>query len=145
MDIPLQSIFSLILALVLGGLIGLEREYKRKGAGLQTNSLVALGACLFTEIAFGSFNSLTDKTAISFDPSRVVQAVAIGIGFIGAGIIIYRQSRVEGLTTAAGLWVAAAIGVAAGAGLYFLAIFTCFLAILVLFGLGAVERRLFRE
>jgi len=138
-----QIIFQLILAALLGGLVGFEREIKRKGAGLQTYSLVTLGACLFTMIAFEFFNFFLDKPGLSFDPSRVIQAVAIGIGFIGAGIIIFRQSRIEGLTTAAGLWVVAALGIAIGAKLYFLAILGTLLAILILVGFGILEEKIF--
>lgn len=140
----MQIAFQLVLALVLGALIGIEREYKRKEAGLQTYSLVALGACLFTLISFEFFNILADKPGVSFDPSRVIQAIAIGIGFIGAGIIIFRQARIEGLTTAAALWVASAIGIAVGSRLYFLAIFTTLLAIVILSGLGMLERKIFK-
>ncbi len=143
MAFQFQAIFQLILALILGALIGLEREYKRKGAGLQTYSLVALGACLFTKLSFIFFNSFSDKAGLSFDPSRVIQAIAIGIGFIGAGIIIYRKPKVEGLTTAAGLWVASAIGIAVGFELYALAIVSTLLAIAILAGLGILERKLF--
>jgi len=141
----MQIIFQLLLAALFGGLVGLEREYKRKQAGLQTYSLVTLGACLFTIISFEFFDNFLVKSGISFDPSRVIQAVAIGIGFIGAGIIIFRQSRVEGLTTAAGLWVVAAIGIAIGAKFYFLAIFATLLTIGILAGLGLLEEKIFKE
>ena len=141
----IQIIFQLLLTAFLGGLVGLEREYKRKEAGLQTYSLVALGACLFTMISFELFNFFLAKSGVSFDPSRIIQAVAIGIGFIGAGVIFFRKSHIEGLTTAAGLWVVAAIGIAVGAKLYFLAIFTTLLAVGILAGLGKLEERIFRN
>ena len=128
----IQIIFQLLLATLLGALIGFEREWKKKGAGLQTYSLVTLGSCLFTLIAFQFFVSFSGQD-ISFDPSRVIQAVATGIGFIGAGVIFFRGDKIEGLTTAAGLWAAAAIGVAIGANFYFLAVVSTFLAILILF------------
>jgi putative Mg2+ transporter-C (MgtC) family protein len=125
----------LLLATFLGALIGLEREYKRKGAGLQTFSLVALGASLLTVITlqFGSFNP------------AIIQAIAIGIGFIGAGVIFRQPSGTVGLTTAAGLWTTAAIGIATGTGLYFLAIFTTLLVLLVLSGLGLFEEKIFEK
>jgi len=141
----IEIISQLLLATFLGALIGLEREYKKKGAGLQTYSLVALGACLFTVISFALFNSFLAKTGISFDPSRVIQAIAIGIGFIGAGVIFRQSSGIAGLTTAAGLWTTAAIGIAVGAGLYFLAIFTALLSILVLSGFGLLEEKIFKK
>lgn len=138
-----QVIFQLLLATVLGGLVGLEREYKRKEAGLRTYSLVALGTTLFTIIAFEIFQNFLGKPGAYLDPLRVIQAVAMGIGFIGAGLIIYRQFHIEGLTTAAGLWVVAAIGVAVGVRLYLPAIFVTFLAIGILSGLRLLEDKFF--
>jgi len=140
-----QIIIQLFLAVILGGLIGLEREYRRKEAGLRTYSLVALGACLFTIISFQLFNSFFGQAGINFDPSRVIQAIAIGIGFIGAGVIFRQPSGTVGLTTAAGLWVAAAIGVAVGTKLYFLSFFGTFLAILILAGLRLLEEKVFKK
>ena len=140
-----QFILQLALAVALGAVLGLEREYKRKEAGLQTYSLVSLGACLFTIVSFELFNFFTGENGISFDPSRVIQAVAIGIGFIGAGVIIYRQPRVEGITTAAGLWCSAAIGVAIGVKLYFLALLAALFASIILIGFGELERKLFKR
>ena len=133
----LEHFLQLILAAVLGGLVGMEREHKRKEAGLRTYAMISLGSALFAIVAFAN----TD----SGDPIRVVQAVAPGIGFIGAGVIIYRQFRVEGLTTAAGLWVTAGIGLAVGVGLYWTAIFVSFLMILILEGLRLIEERLFKS
>jgi putative Mg2+ transporter-C (MgtC) family protein len=131
----------LILATFLGALIGLEREIKKKQAGLQTYSLVALGSCLFTIVSFELFSSF----GLEFDLLRIIQAVAIGMGFIGAGVIFRQPSGIVGLTTSAGLWATAAIGVSVGAKLYYLAIFTTFLSLLVLAGFGALEEKFFRE
>ena len=128
-----------------GKRIYLEREYKGREAGLRTYSLVALGACLFTIISFQLFDSFSNQAGVSFDPSRVIQAIAIGIGFIGAGVIFRQSSGPKGLTTAAGLWVAAAIGLAIGAKLYFLAFLGTFLAILVLAGLKLVGERALKK
>jgi len=141
----LQIIGQLLLATFLGALIGLEREIKRKEAGLQTYSLVALSTCLFTIISFELFNSFFGKTGITFDPSRIIMAIAIGIGFIGAGVIFRQASGIIGLTTAAGLWVTAAIGIAVGVKLYFLAIFTTFLSLLILAGFGKLEEKIFKK
>jgi len=141
----LQIISQLILATVLGALIGLEREIKRKEAGLQTYSLVALGTCLFSIISFELFNFFLLKSRISFDPSRIIQAIAIGIGFIAAGVIFRQPSGTVGLTTAAGLWATAAIGIAVGAKLYFIAIFTTLLALLILAGFGELEEKIFKR
>ncbi len=137
----IRILFQLILAILLGGLVGLEREYKRKEAGLRTYTLICLGAALFTIISLEAFNVYLGKPGVSFDPSRVVSQIALGIGFIGAGLIIFRGFHIEGLTTAAGLWVVAAIGVAVGTRLYFPAIFASFLVVLILAGLSLVEAK----
>jgi len=138
-----QIIFQLIMAVLLGGAVGLEREYKRKEAGLRTYTLVSLGSALFTIIAFEIFQAFSGKPGVALDPLRVIQAVAIGIGFIGAGLIIYRQFHIEGLTTAAGLWIVAAIGVAVGVKFYLLAVFATLLAVGILSGLRLLEEKIF--
>lgn len=137
-----EIIFQLVLAVILGGLIGLEREYKRREAGLRTYSLVSLGSCLFALIGFYGLQGLIEHPGVRLDPTRVIQAIAIGIGFIGGGLIVYRQFRIEGLTTAAGLWIVAAIGIAIGARLYFPAVFVTFLTVLILAGFRLLEEKL---
>ena len=132
-----QIIFQLFLATLLGGLIGLEREAKRKEAGLQTYSLVALGACLFTIISL-----LLAKSGI-IDPSPIILAIAIGMGFIGAGAIFHGENQIKGLTTAAGLWVTAAMGLAVGARFYLLAVCAAFLALIIFAGFGLLEEKIF--
>jgi putative Mg2+ transporter-C (MgtC) family protein len=141
----MEAAFQLILATIFGALVGLERRIKRKEAGLQTYSLVTLGTCLFTIISFELFNVFFGEVGISFDPSRIIMAIAVGIGFIGAGVIFRQASGVVGLTTAAGLWTAAAIGIAIGAKLYFLASFTTFLALFILAGLGLLEEKFLKK
>lgn len=145
MDYYVQIIFQLVLAVVLGAVLGLEREYKRKEAGFQTYSLVTLGASLFTILGLELFNFFTGQTGISFDPSRIIMAIALGIGFIGGGVIILKEQRLEGLTTAAGLWCSAAIGIAVGAKFYFLAILTTILAVVILIGFGEIEKKFFKK
>ena len=137
----LQVIVQLLLATFLGAFIGFEREFKRKRAGLQTYTLVSLGACVFTIVAF----RLVDYHLGIVDTGRIIQAIAIGIGFIGGGVIFQRPSHIEGLTTAAGLWVAGAIGVAVGIRFYFLAILTTLFTIFVLLGFGSLEKRFFKK
>jgi len=141
----IEIFLKLFLAAFLGALIGLEREYKRKEAGFRTYSLVSLGAALFTIAGFKAFSFFSEqvKAGISFDPTRVIGSIAIGVGFIGAGLIIYRQSHIEGLTTAAGLWLAAGIGATVGSQLYFTAIFATLLAIGILSGLRIIEEKYF--
>lgn len=140
-----RIILELLLAALLGALVGLEREYKKKEAGLRTHSLVALGAALFAITGSESFSGFSEKVGISFDPSRVIAGIVVGVGFIGAGLIFRRQFRVEGLTTAAGLWMAAAIGGAVGIQLYFPAIFATFLVIGILAGLRKIEEVIFEK
>lgn len=130
----------LLFALVLGGLVGLEREMKDREAGLRTYALVATGSALFTIIGLQMGEDIAGE-GMRFDPGRIIQAVAAGIGFIGAGVVIQRRLHVRGLTTAAGLWTVAAIGVAAGAGQIELAGIATVLLLFVLAGLHVVEKR----
>lgn len=124
-DAQFESLVRLVLAGLAAGLLGLEREAKDKPAGVRTFAVVALGACLFTLVSEHAFAG--DDAAVS----RVVAQVVTGVGFLGAGTIIQVRDRVEGLTTAAGIWAVAAVGVAFGAGLYVLGIgATVILAIL---------------
>lgn len=138
----LQMVMQLVLAAVLGMLIGFEREYRGKPAGLRTYMLVALGATLFTTI---SVNGIGGVFPGAFDPSRIASQVVVGIGFIGAGLIILRQDRIEGLTTAAGLWTTAAIGTTVGFGLYFVAIFSTLLVLFILWALKFLEDTIHKE
>lgn len=141
----IEIIGQLLLATVLGAIVGLEREIKRKEAGLQTYSLVALGSCIFTITSFELFNFFLNRTGVTFDPSSIIQAIAIGIGFIGAGVIFRQPSGIVGLTTAAGLWVVAAIGIAVGAQLYSLAVLATFLSLLLLSGFGVLEEKILKK
>lgn len=139
----MEIFLQLLLAALLGGLIGLEREYKRKEAGLRTYSLVALGAAFFIIISYETAGVLLGQVGVNFDPTRVIGQIVLGIGFLGAGLIIFRGFHIEGLTTAAGLWVTAAVGVAVGAKLYFQAIFVALVAVGILSGLRLVEEKFF--
>ncbi|PIW34699.1 MAG: hypothetical protein COW25_02450 [Candidatus Nealsonbacteria bacterium CG15_BIG_FIL_POST_REV_8_21_14_020_37_12] len=140
----IEIIGQLLLATFLGALIGVEREIKKKGAGLQTYSLVSLATCLFAIILFQFLNLFSGKDTI-FNLAGLIQAVAIGLGFIGAGVIFRQSSGIVGLTTAAGLWMAGAIGIATGTKLYFLAIFSTLLTLLILAGFGLLEEKLFER
>jgi len=142
--IMMEIMIKLMLAVLLGAVIGVERGYKSKPAGMKTHSLVALGAALFVIVGGYVFYDFTG-TQVSFDPSRVIAAVVAGVGFIGGGLIIKRQFEVEGLTTAAGLWIAAAIGASVGIGFYLPAIFTALLTLLVFHGVGLFEDKFVRK
>jgi putative Mg2+ transporter-C (MgtC) family protein len=142
-----QIFFQLFLAVILGGLIGLEREYKKRAAGLRTYSLVSLGAALFTILGIkaAEFYINLNNSSLGIDPSRIIGQIVLGVGFLGAGLIIIRESRVEGLTTAAGLWVAAALGAAIGIKLYLIAAFTAFLTLGILSILRIVEEKIIHK
>ncbi len=112
----------LILAFVLSSLIGLERERRQKSAGLRTHTLVGLGAALFMVVSKYGFGDLRGLPQVSLDPSRVAAQIVSGIGFIGGGLIFVRRDAVRGLTTAAVVWVTAAVGMACGAGLPLIAV-----------------------
>lgn len=137
-----EAIARLVLAVVLGGIIGLERERGERAAGLRTHALVALGAALVMLVSSYGFSGVLGKNIV-LDPSRVAAQVVSGIGFLGAGIIFLRRDTVKGLTTAAAIWLVAAIGLACGAGLYAEAVSVTVLALIVLALLRPVERRLF--
>ena len=128
-----EFVLRLFVAAMLGGVIGLEREYRAKEAGFRTHFLVALGSGLFMILSQFGFNDvLGHYEQVSLDPSRIASQVVTGIGFIGAGTIIFQKHVVRGLTTAAGLWVTSAIGMTAGAGMYVLSIATTVLVLLCL-------------
>jgi putative Mg2+ transporter-C (MgtC) family protein len=121
----IEMILRLLLATVLGGAIGLQRELTGKEAGLRTNMLIALGAALITVLSIKAFPGS--------DPSRLAAGIAAGIGFIGAGVILHRSGgAVVGLTTAATIWAVAGIGIAAGAGEYLIAVVATVLALGIL-------------
>jgi len=136
MDLTWEFVLRIFTAAILGGIIGLEREYRAKEAGFRTHFLVALGSALFMIVSAYGFEGALLTTEHRWDVSRVAAQVVSGIGFIGAGTLIFHKSEnaVRGLTTAAGVWVTAAIGLACGGGMYVLSIAS---TILVLAGLEA--------
>lgn len=140
--ITYEFILRLFSAAMLGGIIGLEREYRAKEAGFRTHFLVALGSALFMVLSQYGFGTVLSQIAhASYDPSRIASQVVTGIGFIGAGTIIFQKHVVHGLTTAAGLWVTSAIGMTAGAGMYVLSIATTILVLLCLEALNFILHR----
>ncbi|ETK31869.1 MgtC/SapB family protein [Microbispora sp. ATCC PTA-5024] len=134
----------LAVALVLSAAIGLEREIRQKSAGLRTHILVGLGAALFMLVSKYGFADVLGDGA-SFDPSRVAAQIVSGIGFIGGGLIFVRRDAVKGLTTAAAVWLTAGVGMAAGAGLWMLAVLATGVHFLVMFGLTPLVARLPRS
>jgi putative Mg2+ transporter-C (MgtC) family protein len=135
-----EMMLRLLLAMLFGGAIGYVREIKKKAAGLRTHTLVCLGSALFTVVSI----YMTMGT-INGDPSRIAASVVTGIGFIGAGTIFQAGGSVRGLTTAASIWICAAIGLAIGSGLYLISTFATILALLVIQLLQVVEHKYLRE
>jgi len=148
LSFDLITLGKLLLAALLGAIIGLEREIHGRPAGFRTHLLVSLGACLFviTSIHFYTvFGNFSGTQPVGVDPGRVAAQVVAGIGFLGAGAIIREKYSVRGLTTAACLWIAAAIGVACGVGLFGISIVVAILSLLSLLLLKKVELRLTRD
>jgi putative Mg2+ transporter-C (MgtC) family protein len=143
-----DEILRLGLAALLGGVIGIEREFREREAGLRTHMLVAVGAALFTVVSAFGFRDVLGSGSGAFvrlDPSRISAQIVSGIGFLGAGAIIRQGLSIRGLTTAATLWAVAAIGMASGAGSYAAAIITTVLVLIMLWPLRLVGRLLDRD
>jgi len=132
-------LWRLLLAIILGLLIGFEREYlSEKSAGTRTYALIVFSSCLFAYLSKFGFSDVFGL-ARGTDPSRIAAGIVVGVGFLGAGTIIVHKDKVIGLTTAASIWSSAAIGIALGLGFTRLAIFSTFLTIFVLLGIGVLE------
>jgi putative Mg2+ transporter-C (MgtC) family protein len=128
------------LATLLGGAIGLEREFGGKPAGLRTNILICIGSVLYTHLSLAMLSGSTGAVPAGTDTTRVAAQIVTGVGFIGAGTILHARGAVVGLTSAATIWVVAAIGIALGSGYYLEAVGTTLAVIIVLAGLGRVEK-----
>jgi putative Mg2+ transporter-C (MgtC) family protein len=133
-----QLLIQLLLAILLGGAVGLERELSGKPAGLRTNILICVGATLFTVLSL-------KLSGVRGDPARVAAQILPGVGFIGAGTIMHARGSVSGLTSAATIWVVSAIGMALGAGAFEEALGAALLVVVVLQGLGWLERYVSRR
>jgi putative Mg2+ transporter-C (MgtC) family protein len=142
LGLQLDLVLRLLLAALLGAAIGFEREVRGHPAGLRTHTLVALGSALFTELSIYGFPSSPGQPV---DPTRIAAQIVTGIGFLGGGAILKEGLNVKGLTTAASLWAVAAIGMAAGAGNWFLAIASTAIVLMALWPFGVIyewiERR----
>ncbi|MFZ0944526.1 MAG: MgtC/SapB family protein [Syntrophobacteraceae bacterium] len=139
-----EIVFRLFLSALLGSIIGIERERLDWVAGMRTHMLVSVGATMFMLVsAFGFRDVLVGHSNIVLDPSRVAAQVVSGIGFLGAGTIIFRSEMIRGLTTAASLWSVAAVGLSVGGGLYVAATCATGVVLIILVGIKPIERRLF--
>jgi len=144
-NVDFRVINPLVIAALLGGIVGFERERSGKVAGLRTHALVSLGAALLSLISvrlFLMYPSVNGEFGFDY---HLIANIVVGIGFIGAGTILRRDNRIEGTTTAASLWVVAAIGIASGLGLYAEAIFTTLIVYVILAGLWLIEKYFTRE
>src|ERR1700741_167435 len=137
-----RQIVELFAAFGLTALIGMEREIQGKSAGVRTQTIVGTAAALILLVSKYGFNDVLQDGLVVVDPSRVAAQIVSGIGFLGAGIIIFRRGSVHGLTTAAAVWESAAIGMAAGSGLFLLACVVTVMHFLIVLGFMPLARRL---
>jgi putative Mg2+ transporter-C (MgtC) family protein len=142
-----QYILTITIAAFLGGAIGLEREYRSKEAGFRTHFLVGLASGLFMVLSMHGFDDYVGQPGVIIqrDPARMAAQVVCGMGFIGAGTIIFQKNAVRGLTTAAGLWVTSAIGMTAGVGMYALAATATLLVIACLEATNFIHHHIFKS
>jgi putative Mg2+ transporter-C (MgtC) family protein len=142
-----EALLRLALAAVLGGMIGVERELREREAGLRTHLLVAVGSALFTIVGAYGFRDFLESgdAVVRADPTRIAAQIVTGIGFLGAGAIIRQGFSVRGLTTAATLWVVAAVGLASGAGYYSAAVITTGLVLIALYPLRIMAYQTLRR
>ena len=138
-----SSLFKLVLSFVLGAVVGSERRHKGQTAGMRTFALITMGACLAMLLSI--YIPQTYLNLKNGDPERIAAQVISGIGFLGAGAIIQMKGSVRGLTTAAGMWVSACIGLTVGAGLYVISVVACLLILFVLLFLEYLEKKLLRS
>lgn len=138
----MSVLVKLLVAVLLGGTLGLERTLAHKTAGMRTYALVSMGAALFVIVAQTIANRYLDAGIRGFDPLHTASQVIAGIGFIGAGLIIFKDDKLSGLTTAAGLWVASGIGLAVGYGLYPVAVIATIITLLIFTALWFIEQHI---
>ncbi|HAF61018.1 MAG TPA: magnesium transporter MgtC [Anaerolineaceae bacterium] len=138
MTFPYDDLIKLCVSLLLGGIIGAERERYKKDAGLRTTILISIGSTLFTILS----ERLGTSMGANLDTTRIAANIVSGVGFLGAGVILQEHGRVKGLTTAATIWISAAIGMACGAGEFFLAGITSLLTMIVLVAFTKIEDKL---
>ena len=140
-----EIVIRLFLSALLGSIVGLERERLDWAAGLRTHMLVSVGATVFMLVSAFGFSDALGHSNVVLDPSRVAAQVVSGIGFLGAGTIIFRREIIRGLTTAASLWTVAAIGLSVGEGLYVAATCATGVVLIILVGVKPIEKRLFTD
>ncbi|WP_083511822.1 MgtC/SapB family protein [Alicyclobacillus acidiphilus] len=140
-----EFVVRLLLSGILGAAIGVERKVHYKQAGVRTHFIVAIGSALMMIVSKYAFMDIINNHTIILDPSRVAAQVVSGIGFLGAGVIIFQRNAIRGLTTAAGVWATAGIGLAVGAGMYIIGIVSAVLVLVGFITLKPLERRFIRN
>src|SRR5579884_2385901 len=140
-----EVILRLLVATIFSAIIGMERERLERAAGLRTHALVGVGSALVIIVSAFGFRDILGTQDVVLDPSRIAAQVVSGIGFLGAGTIIFQREVIRGLTTAASVWAVAAIGLAAGAGLFLAAVSTTIVVLIILAGIKPLERRFFQH
>lgn len=141
-----EILIRLLTGAFCGAIIGIERERKEWAAGMRTHMMVSVGATLYMIVSIYGFSEVLNQDNMSIDPSRVASQVVSGIGFIGAGTIIFlRQGVIRGLTTASGLWTVAGIGLAVGGGMYVAGVATTLIALIILWVLQPIESYVYRR
>lgn len=131
----------MLLATILGAVIGLEREWRQRPAGLKTHMVVCLASATFTLVSLELVNIPTfDDPNIRMDPSRLIEAITNGVAFLAAGFIIFAKGKIMGITTGAGMWLAASVGLASGLGLWHIAIIATAIVIVTFIVVGKMER-----
>lgn len=139
-----EILIRLLTAAFLGGLVGFERERKEWAVGIRTHMLASMAAALVMVTSSFGFSDILGSAHVMLDPSRVASSVIIGIGYLGAGmILVAKPGNIKGLTTASGLWTTAGIGLAVGGGLYFAALIATVIALIILYGIQLLQRKLF--
>ena len=134
----IDLIIRLIIATIFGGIVGWERQADKKPAGLRTHMLVSLGSALFTIVSFADFEAFR---GLNIDPTRIAAGIVTGIGFLGAGAILQSKGEIKGLTTAASVWIVAAIGMTCGFGGFVLAGTASVITVIILYIMDIVERK----
>ena len=143
---PTEIALRLVVAAILGSVVGFERQRREWTAGLRTHMLVCVGSALAMIVSAHGFGDVINKPGIGLDPSRIAAQVISGIGFLGAGTILFMKNQViRGLTTAAGLWTIAGVGLAIGGGLYAAGAITTFIVLIILAAIKPIESRVFKK
>lgn len=141
----IELVIRLFLSVILGGLVGFERERKNHAAGLRTHILVCLGSCLLMILSMYGFSEFAGEPNVRLDPARLAAQVITGVGFLGAGTILFTGKSITGLTTAASIWVVMAVGLTVGAGFYLPAVLSAVMILFILWGLNIVEKRFLNQ